>query len=294
MNVALAAALVLGLAGAFLFIGTFVVWGKNNKNYEEELLRAEEKPKKKAKKKPLHTEKAIAATPEPLTQSNSASAAGPKRRKRAKPKRAEPDADDTAPLMTNTAEQLVEDDGGWETLPKKEAKKAVNKNRTKFSLEIEEADGSRSNVLAGLSLHANAITETEASDLVEWCSEQYTCGINGQLKGSTFLQAKSQRKADLGMRKNGRKVLQYGVYYDYAGHRIAPEVSVEAMPPCLCKLVEKLEERSVLPLDKRMDSCIINHYGVGDCIPPHIDHMVSDAANQAHIPYWYVAYAVVF
>jgi alkylated DNA repair protein alkB family protein 5 len=180
--------------------------------------------------------------------------------------------DETTKLETRDAIEQEEDAGEWETMPTKHTKKAVNKNRSKFMLEIEEADGLRYNVLDGLSLHEDAITEAEAAELVKWCQQEYVSGVSGQLKGKTFMQSSSQRKAEHGMKRNGRQVLQYGVFYDYAQHRISPETPVATMPACLCVLIEKLEKRNVLPENKRMDSCIVNHYNIGDCIPPHIDH----------------------
>ena len=32
-------------------------------------------------------------------------------------------------------------------------------------------------------------------------------------------------------------------------------------------------EQKLLPADVRPDSCIINSYSPGDCIPPHVDHV---------------------
>jgi len=40
----------------------------------------------------------------------------------------------------------------------------------------------------------------------------------------------------------------------------------------LNKLVNHLMDNHYLPSDVRPDSCIINRYDVGDCIPPHVDH----------------------
>ena len=72
-------------------------------------------------------------------------------------------------------------------------------------------------------------------------------------------------------RGKGRQVLQYGVFYDYAQHRIDPDQEVEPLPPVLLTLIELLVGE-VLPASKRPDSAIINFYSPGDCIPPHIDH----------------------
>ena len=51
-------------------------------------------------------------------------------------------------------------------------------------------------------------------------------------------------------RGKGRQVLQYGVFYDYAQHRIDPDQEVELLPPVLLTLIELLVGE-VLPASKR-------------------------------------------
>ena len=74
-------------------------------------------------------------------------------------------------------------------------------------------------------------------------------------------------------RGKGRQVLQFGAYYDYASHRIEPEIEVEKMSKVLEKLVDRLISQRALPQSVRPDTAIINVYRPGDNIPPHIDHM---------------------
>lgn len=47
---------------------------------------------------------------------------------------------------------------------------------------------------------------------------------------------------------------------------------VPPFPPILERLVDHLISNNYLPSDVRPDSCIINKYEAGDCIPPHVDH----------------------
>lgn len=47
---------------------------------------------------------------------------------------------------------------------------------------------------------------------------------------------------------------------------------VPPFPPILEQLVDHLMNNKLLPADTRPDSCIINQYDKGDCIPPHVDH----------------------
>jgi len=47
---------------------------------------------------------------------------------------------------------------------------------------------------------------------------------------------------------------------------------VPPFPPILERLVDHLISNNYLPSAVRPDSCIINKYEAGDCIPPHVDH----------------------
>ena len=53
---------------------------------------------------------------------------------------------------------------------------------------------------------------------------------------------------------------------------ILPEQRVEALPPLLHDVVARMEDREIFDEQTRPDSCIVNFYDEGDCIPPHIDH----------------------
>ena len=57
------------------------------------------------------------------------------------------------------------------------------------------------------------------------------------------------------------------------GRRPGKRGLVPPFPPILERLVRTLvDEKRLLPSAARPDSVIINHYGAGDCIPPHVDH----------------------
>eukprot|EP00277_Geminigera_cryophila_P000920 CAMPEP_0179411008 /NCGR_PEP_ID=MMETSP0799-20121207/3654_1 /TAXON_ID=46947 /ORGANISM="Geminigera cryophila, Strain CCMP2564" /LENGTH=386 /DNA_ID=CAMNT_0021183021 /DNA_START=42 /DNA_END=1202 /DNA_ORIENTATION=- len=142
---------------------------------------------------------------------------------------------------------------------------------------LDQASGRQSsegviNVLDGLLLYQDIINQRWETELIEWIEECVRLGLSGQLAGETFMQSTYTDHAT-GKRGRGRQVLQYGSYYDYANHRIAPEVPVEPLHPILLKLVDKLVHQGVLPQAVRPDSAIINLYRPGDNIPPHIDHM---------------------
>ena len=44
------------------------------------------------------------------------------------------------------------------------------------------------------------------------------------------------------------------------------------LPPFLHDIIDRMCARGVFTPATRPDSCIINFYSEGDCIPPHIDH----------------------
>ncbi|KAF3339231.1 RNA demethylase ALKBH5 [Carex littledalei] len=80
------------------------------------------------------------------------------------------------------------------------------------------------------------------------------------------------------MRGKGRITLQFGCCYNYAKGQngilpgIMRNVQVDPMPPLLKDMIRRLVSWQILPKTCVPDSCIINIYDEGDCIPPHIDH----------------------
>lgn len=71
---------------------------------------------------------------------------------------------------------------------------------------------------------------------------------------------------------NQRVAIMYGGFFDFNRARPGKRGLVPPFPPILERLVDELLSNNYLPPDVRPDSCIINRYDVGDCIPPHVDH----------------------
>ena len=71
---------------------------------------------------------------------------------------------------------------------------------------------------------------------------------------------------------NQREAIMYGGFFDFNRARPGKRGLVPPFPPILERLVDELLSNDYLPPDVRPDSCIINQYDVGDCIPPHVDH----------------------
>ena len=65
---------------------------------------------------------------------------------------------------------------------------------------------------------------------------------------------------------------RYGGFFDFNRARPGKRGIVPPLPPPIARLVDKLVGDGLLPEAARPDSCIVNQYGAGDCIPPHTDH----------------------
>jgi alkylated DNA repair protein alkB family protein 5 len=69
-----------------------------------------------------------------------------------------------------------------------------------------------------------------------------------------------------------------GCCYNYATDKqgrppgILTDEPVNGLPPMLDDVVDRMVARRIFTSATRPDSCIINLYSEGDCIPPHIDH----------------------
>ena len=135
-------------------------------------------------------------------------------------------------------------------------------------IDVVSRGGGGVDLVQGLVLHREAVTEHEEQELIRWVLEQCERGRRGDLRKPTYLRTNGARS--LG---NTREMLMYGGFFDFNRARPGKRGLVPPFPPILNRLVKKLvDERGLLPKDVRPDSCIINAYSPGDCIPPHTDH----------------------
>ena len=123
------------------------------------------------------------------------------------------------------------------------------------------------NVLEGLVLHQNVISNAFETELIQFVQNQCERGRRGELKKPTYLRASGARSQG-----NEREAICYGGFFDFNRARPGKRGMVPPFPPILERLTDLLISSGYLPEEVRPDSCIINQYAVGDCIPPHVDH----------------------
>ncbi|KAH7424405.1 hypothetical protein KP509_11G007300 [Ceratopteris richardii] len=137
---------------------------------------------------------------------------------------------------------------------------------------IDRINGKNVNILEGLELHRNVFNNVEQKELIDYVYQLQELGRNQKLRRRTYSEPRKW------MRGKGRVTLQFGCCYNYAIDKdgnppgIIREEEVDAIPQKFRMVIKRLVEWHVLPAGCIPDSCIVNIYDVGDCIPPHIDH----------------------
>ena len=133
------------------------------------------------------------------------------------------------------------------------------------TFRLVESNGE--NLLEGLVLRRDAVTVAEEAELLTFINDGLARGRNGSLRKPTYLKAEGARS-----RGNRRESLQYGGFFDFNRGRPGKRGLVPPFPPILERLVANLVKRGFIDASLNPDSCIINSYAPGDCIPPHTDH----------------------
>ncbi|CAL1394618.1 unnamed protein product [Linum trigynum] len=148
----------------------------------------------------------------------------------------------------------------------------MNVKRKKDFMCFERVHGKLMNILDGLELHTGVFSAAEQKRIVDRVFELKEMGMKGELKECTFSAPQKW------MRGKGRVTLQFGCCYNYATDRtgnppgILKNEMVDPIPQLLKVIIRRLVKWHVLPPTCVPDSCIVNIYEEGDCIPPHIDN----------------------
>ncbi|XP_059665722.1 RNA demethylase ALKBH9B-like [Cornus florida] len=137
---------------------------------------------------------------------------------------------------------------------------------------LERVKGRFVNILDGLELHMGVFSAAEQKRIVDLVYLLEEKGKNGELKARTYTAPEKW------MRGKGRVTIQFGCCYNYAtdknGNRpgIMRNEIVDPLPHLFKVMIRRLIRWHVLPPSCVPDSCIVNIYDEGDCIPPHIDN----------------------
>lgn len=139
-------------------------------------------------------------------------------------------------------------------------------------VHFERVYGKHMNVLQGLELHTQVFNPEEQKKIVESVYEFQRLGQKGRLRARTYTEPTKW------MRGKGRITIQFGCCYNYAVDKngnppgIIREEEVDPLPPVFKQMIKRMIRWHVLPPTCIPNSCIVNIYEEGDCIPPHIDH----------------------
>ncbi|KAL3838097.1 hypothetical protein ACJIZ3_022688 [Penstemon smallii] len=144
--------------------------------------------------------------------------------------------------------------------------------RQKDFICFERVKGKLVNVLDGLELHEGVFSAAEQKRIVGYVEELQEMGRKGLLKDRTYSAPQKWMKG------KGRVTLQFGCCYNYATDKngnppgITKNEIVDPLPNLFKVMIKRLVRWHVLPPSCVPDSCIVNIYDEGDCIPPHIDN----------------------
>ncbi|CAK9157025.1 unnamed protein product [Ilex paraguariensis] len=144
--------------------------------------------------------------------------------------------------------------------------------RNKDFICFERINGKFVNILQGLELHCGVFSAVEQKRIVESVYEFQEMGKKGELKERTFSAPQKWMKG------KGRVTIQFGCCYNYATDKsgnppgILQDEMVDPIPSLFKVIIKRLVRWHVLPPTCVPDSCIVNIYEEGDCIPPHIDN----------------------
>ncbi|GKV51274.1 hypothetical protein SLEP1_g57941 [Rubroshorea leprosula] len=148
----------------------------------------------------------------------------------------------------------------------------TNVKRNKDFICFERVGGKLVNILEGLELHTGIFSAAEQKRIIAHINTLQEMGRKGDLKGRTYTAPQKW------MRGKGRVTLQFGCCYNYAVDKngnppgILQDEVVEPLPHLFKVIIRRLVRWHVLPPTCVPDSCIVNIYEEGDCIPPHIDN----------------------
>ncbi|XP_052160452.1 RNA demethylase ALKBH9B-like [Oryza glaberrima] len=157
------------------------------------------------------------------------------------------------------------------TREQRELRRFRNVVRRKDFMCFERVNGRLVNILAGLELHCGVFSAAEQKRIVDYVYDLQEMGKRGELGDRMYTEPQRW------MRGKGRVTIQFGCCYNYATDKngnppgIIRTIASDPMPSLFKIMIKRLVRWHVLPTTCIPDSCIVNIYDPGDCIPPHID-----------------------
>ncbi|ERN01658.1 uncharacterized protein LOC18429743 isoform X1 [Amborella trichopoda] len=145
--------------------------------------------------------------------------------------------------------------------------------RKKAYVCLERVNGRLVNILQGLELHTGVFSVAEQKKIVNYVYNLQEMGRKKQLKVRTYSEPRKW------MPGKGRVTIQFGCCYNYAVDKNGNppgsirDEKVDPIPPIFKTMIKRMVRWRILPTTCVPDSCIVNIYDKGDCIPPHIDHL---------------------
>ncbi|KAI5393613.1 RNA demethylase ALKBH9B [Lathyrus oleraceus] len=175
-------------------------------------------------------------------------------------------------LGENSGENRVVADKAVLPREQREYIRFMNVRREKDFVCMEKINGKLVNIVDGLELHTGIFSAAEQKRIVGYVASLQEMGRKGELKDRTY---SAPRKW---MKGKGRQTIQFGCCYNYAVDKygnppgILHHASIDPLPDLFKVIIRRLVKWHVLPTTCVPDSCIVNVYEEGDCIPPHIDN----------------------
>ncbi|CAN8327950.1 unnamed protein product [Cochlearia groenlandica] len=148
----------------------------------------------------------------------------------------------------------------------------INVKKMKVFSCFERVRGKNVDILQGLELHTGVFSAVEQKRIVDYVYELQEKGRKGELQERTFTAPRKWMKG------KGRVTIQFGCCYNYATDKagnppgILQHGLVDPIPSLFKVIIRRLVGWHVIPPTCVPDSCIVNIYDEGDCIPPHIDN----------------------
>lgn len=177
----------------------------------------------------------------------------------------------SAPCIAANASGAV-GERGLGLSPEEEWRRLGEVGRKKDYVLFDNVKGRRVNVLQGLELHTRVFDAKEQEMIVKFVYRLQKLGKERKLRERTYTEPSKW------MRGKGRVTLQFGCCYNYAVDKdgnppgILRDEEVDPLPPLFKQMIRRMVRWRVLPPSCVPNSCIVNIYDQGDCIPPHIDH----------------------